>query len=373
MTEPIFVTGATGKIGGAVAAELLSRGEPVRAFVRSIDGRSERLRSLGAEIVVGDIFAYDVLLAAMRGTKRALYCPPLSPGIVQSAVAFSIAASEARVRSVVGLSQWLANPASPALMTREHWLIDRLFSQMPDRTLTIVNPGFFADNILRDMVALAAQLGRYPWAYGESLNAWPASEDIARVAVAALLDPERHDGRVYRPTGPKLLSGSDVVTTLTRVLGRPVTLTEMSERMFMKAIRAAGFPPFVQLLLRTYNEEQRRGAFAYNAPTDHVLQATGSEPESFETTVRRYANAPAAQPSVSNRMRAVARLMKIAVTPPLDLDRFERTTALPLERAPRFSIADERWLAEHRPGSDSSFIHPRRFMQAQATVGAPGL
>ena len=358
--EPILVTGATGKIGGAVAAQLLSRGVAVRALARSDDARAERLRCAGAEVFVGDMFDFDSLLAAMRGTTRAFYCPPWDPFMIQSATAFALAASDARLRSIVSLSQWLANPASPALLTRQHWLIDRLFAQIPDITLTIVNPGFFADNVLSNMVAMAAHLGQYPWPYGDSLNAWPSNEDIARVVVAALVEPERHDRQVYRPTGPALLSGQDIADTLARVLGRRVKLMQMTDWMFAKAVRAAGFSPFAQLQLRTYNREQQRGAFAYSAPTDHVLRATGHQPESFETTVRRYAALPAAQPSFGNRLSAVAQMMKIVFTPALDVDRFEREALLPIPVSARLSIDDERWLREHHPGTDVPRIDARR-------------
>jgi uncharacterized protein YbjT (DUF2867 family) len=255
----ILVTGATGKTGGAVASQLLERGWPVRAVVRNVDARSESLRRRGAEIVIADHFDYDALFAAMEGIERAYFLPPLDPYAIQSATAFALAAQDRGLRSIVVMSQWLANAESPSLLTRQHWLIDRLFARIPDIALTIVNPGFFADNILSNMVAMAAHLGRYPWPYGDSLNAPPSNEDIARVAVAALTDPERHDGRIYRPTGPKLISGADIADTLALVLNRRVTLMDMPEWMFAKALRAAGFPPFAQLMMRTYNEEQRRG------------------------------------------------------------------------------------------------------------------
>ncbi len=50
----ILVTGAAGKTGAPVVRQLLERGYPVRAFVRQIDDRSQRLSALGAEVVVGD-------------------------------------------------------------------------------------------------------------------------------------------------------------------------------------------------------------------------------------------------------------------------------------------------------------------------------
>ena len=58
MTMTILVTsaagGTQGRTGRHVSEMLLERGTRVRAFVRQIDHRSDRLKSLGAEIVVGD-------------------------------------------------------------------------------------------------------------------------------------------------------------------------------------------------------------------------------------------------------------------------------------------------------------------------------
>jgi uncharacterized protein YbjT (DUF2867 family) len=87
----ILVTGATGKTGSCVVTELLEKGFPVRAVVRTQDARSERLKRLGAETVVADLFDFDQLSDAMRGTQRAYYCPPIHPQMIQSAVALQLA------------------------------------------------------------------------------------------------------------------------------------------------------------------------------------------------------------------------------------------------------------------------------------------
>jgi NAD(P)H dehydrogenase (quinone) len=56
MLKPkIIVTGATGKTGSVVVAELLKAGYPVRAMVRREDARSVRVRTQGAEIAVADM------------------------------------------------------------------------------------------------------------------------------------------------------------------------------------------------------------------------------------------------------------------------------------------------------------------------------
>ncbi|MDQ6931115.1 MAG: transcriptional regulator, partial [Candidatus Eremiobacteraeota bacterium] len=65
--------------------------------------------------------------------------------MIHSAAAFAAAATEARLESIVGITQWLANPSHPSIETRHHWLADRILAMIPDVALTIVNPGFFAD------------------------------------------------------------------------------------------------------------------------------------------------------------------------------------------------------------------------------------
>jgi len=51
----ILITGATGATGGHAITDLLRRNIPVRALVHKIDERSEKLRTQGVEIALGDM------------------------------------------------------------------------------------------------------------------------------------------------------------------------------------------------------------------------------------------------------------------------------------------------------------------------------
>jgi uncharacterized protein YbjT (DUF2867 family) len=68
---PVLVVGGTGMLGGQVVAELLSRGERVRALVRPTSDAT-RLERAGAEIARGDMMDPASLLKAMDGADAVI-------------------------------------------------------------------------------------------------------------------------------------------------------------------------------------------------------------------------------------------------------------------------------------------------------------
>ena len=62
----ILVTGATGNVGGALAAQLAARGEEVRAVVRDPAGVH---LSAGVEVVRGDLELPESLTPALKGAR----------------------------------------------------------------------------------------------------------------------------------------------------------------------------------------------------------------------------------------------------------------------------------------------------------------
>jgi uncharacterized protein YbjT (DUF2867 family) len=347
MVKPrILVTGATGKTGSVVATEMLNAGYPVRALVHRADERSARLAAQGAEIAIADLSDAERIADVLHGVQRAYYCPPFDPYMVQGALAFAVAARESLLEHIVGLTQWLSSPSHPSLMTRQLWLVDQLFSMTPGISHTIVRPGFFADAYLAT-IASAANLGVFPWIYGDSRNAPPSNEDIARVAAAALMDPSRHAGKSYRPTGPRLLGAQDMAKAIGRAVGRPVRVVPAPQWLFMKALRMNGFPIDVVDGVRYYIDDHKRGAFELGAPTDDVLEVTSRRPEEFESIARRYAALPRNRRTRANGLRELARFMITPLSRGFDLDRYDRELRRPFPSAPRFAPESAIWLREH--------------------------
>lgn len=358
----VLVTGATGRIGSAVAAQLLERGVPTRTMVHRDDARSARLQDLGAEVVVADMFDIQQVTAAMGGVDRLFFNAPYHPHALDGAVTFAVAARRAGVQAVVALGQWLASPEHPSLLTRQAWLTDKLFELLPDTAHVSVDPGYFADNYLQ-LVPLAAQLGVLPTPTGAGRNAPPSNEDIARVAVGALLDPHRHDGRAYRPTGPTLLSGAEIADAIGEALGRRVRHIDIPPWMFMRAVRVNAkrlhADMFFESSLRHYLPEHALGTWEVGGPTTHVRDVAGVEPEDFLTIARRYVSGPESRRTASNLIRQVWNFMLVGLVPMHRLGKFDRLQQHPQPVHSRLSGQSTVWRDEHSAAAEPERVQAR--------------
>ncbi|MBW4706597.1 NmrA family NAD(P)-binding protein [Roseobacter sp. YSTF-M11] len=359
-TPKILVTSAAGKTGFQVALQLREKDVPVRAFVRRQDARADRLAAAGAEVFIGNQYALTDLRRAMNGVQRAYQCAPTAPNGLHFNATFSAAAYEARLEHVVSLGQWLSSVDHPSLFTREVYISDILIGMRAEMSVTIVNPGWFADNYLMG-IDMAAHLGLLAMPLGDGTvkkNAPPSNEDIARVAVAALMDPAAHAGRTYRPTGPVLMSPNEIASAMGRALGRKVTYRDISDRMMLKALRAvppSNYSEAAVSQLAIYAEEYRRGAFAVNAPTEAVATIGGQAPELFEAIVRRTV---AARPDLARSglrsLTALGVFAKMLVTRPPDLERMAADRDFVQLKTPRLCQDDPSWRKSHSPDPENT-------------------
>jgi len=255
-------------------------------------------------------------------------------------------------------------------MTRQHWLVDRLFSTMPGVAHTIVRPGFFADAYLM-LTGVAANLGVFPWVFGNSRNAPPSNEDIARVAVSALIHPARHAGKGYRPTGPELLGGQDMANAIGRAVGRSVRAVPTPAWMFLKGARMLGIPGDILSGVRFYIDDHKRGAFELGAPTTDVLDVTGRPAEDFETIARRYAALPRNQRTPANRLREFAEFLFTPFSPGYNFDRYDRELRRPLPSKPQFAPESMVWRREHGITDSGNYAASVHKMTAASNIGRP--
>lgn len=225
----ILVTGATGNVGRQVVEQLVAAGERVRALSRHPE------RSVwpdGVEPVTGDLTAElpDGLFAGVH----ALYLFP-EPSRVGAVVA---GARSAGVRHVVVLSSLAAgmDPADGMVLRRRHVAVEEAV-EASTMSWTHVRPGMFMANTLGWAGSIRADgVVREP--YPDAAAAPVHEADVAAVAVAALLDPDRHAGAKLPLSGPEALSQLDRVRILAEVLGREVRLEEQTRDQARTALLA---------------------------------------------------------------------------------------------------------------------------------------
>ena len=264
MSKPLFlITGATGATGSATAVQLLEAGHNVRAFVHREDERSDRLRSLGAELVVGDLLDFDVVRAALVGVRRSYFVYPIRPGLVQTTAQFAQAAKEAGVEAIVNMSQVSARRDSSSQAARDHWLAEQVFD-WSGLNVTHIRPTYFAEWLLYLAPMIRQGLMAAPFSTGR--HAPIAAEDQARVIVGILVNPQSHRGKVYPLYGPQEMTHTEIAGVLSKVLGREIPYQSMPIEDWAKLVSGAqqGRPP-------------RNDAGSLYAEADRITGRPGSE------------------------------------------------------------------------------------------------
>ncbi len=118
---PILVTGAAGSVGavGHTIVEILrQRDLPVRALVRREDERSDALRAIGAEVVVGDLTRAGDVACGLAGCRRMFFGMSVSASYLEATVtAAAVARERADLEVLVKISQMTVSQMSLTDMT----------------------------------------------------------------------------------------------------------------------------------------------------------------------------------------------------------------------------------------------------------------
>lgn len=219
------ITGVTGKVGGAVARNLLAAGHQVRAVVR--DAEKGRFWSAqGCDIGIASIEDVAGLTKAFHDAEGVFLMTPPNydpePGFPEThkaAAAIRQAIETARPGKVVFLSTVGAQVAKHNLLNNSKITEEML------RTLSIpvalLRPAWFMENAAWDVDA--ARKGVIPSFLQPLDHRIPmvATSDIARTAAELL--HERWTGvRVVELEGPRRYSANDIAAGFSSVLERPV-------------------------------------------------------------------------------------------------------------------------------------------------------
>lgn len=221
------VTGATGQVGGHVAARLLDGGHRVRVVVRDA-AKGERWRTRGAELAVADLHDADSLRTAFQDADGVFALNPpayASDDMLGEARevcrALRDAAAAAGVGRVVGLSSVGAHREHGTGNIETNRILEQVLGELSCPT-AFVRAAWFMDNA-GGLLPLAREQGIAPSFLMPLDRAIPqvATADIGRVA-ADLLAGDWPGRRIVELSGPRDYAPVDVASALAEVVGRPV-------------------------------------------------------------------------------------------------------------------------------------------------------
>lgn len=275
--ETILVTGATGKVGRRLTAQLREAGHTVRAVSRSTE-------------IPFDWHDDTTWAAALDGVTAAYLVPPDEP---IPAEAFVAAAERAGVRRLVAQSGRRIHVLAEAVGVGPE-AIGMYAAQeavkVSNLEWTVLQANNFNQNFSEGDMLPAILAGELFLPVEGTVEPFIDVDDIAAVAVAVLTE-DGHHRKTYELSGPESLPFAAAVEAMAKATGRSIAFQSVSPEDYATALRAEKLPEDLVFFLDAMYRIMREGKIGDVA--DGVEQVLGRKPVAFADWANRTAEAGA--------------------------------------------------------------------------------
>lgn len=284
----ILVVGSTGLVGTEICTQLAEQKLPFRALVRkdSAQEKVNNLKSLGAEIVIGDLKDSASLAAACVGVDKVISTASCTFSLRdgdsietvdrQGQLNLVEAAKNAHVKRFVFIS-FGDNPDNVFPLSEAKRVVEHALAKS-GMNWSSLQASYFME------VWLSPALGfNYPQSqariYGDGDNkvSWISYKDVARLAVAAL-DNSYAENNTCAIGGPEPLSPKQVVSIFEKAFGTTFTLENLPKQALEQQKAAATNPleeSFAGLMIQYADGD--------NINMNSIMQQVGIQLASVET------------------------------------------------------------------------------------------
>lgn len=278
MRRPLLaVAGGTGRVGGALIANLHNDPVDIVALTRGLGARN--LPS-GVTHKVVNFDEPGSLANALHAVDRLFLAHGTSPQQVRNEIALIDAAVAAGVDHIVKLS--VMGPASKLHPFDWHMEIERHLA-CQDLGYTILRPSSFVDILARAGGPVAN--GSWGGAAGHGRVNLVDTRDVADAARIALLDDMQvHTQRAYHLTGPGTISMPEVAEELSVNLGKTISYDQRTPDEQRTILIASGVGELVADVLLGIDHLFRGSVLAETTSTFASL--TGRPPRSVQAWLR---------------------------------------------------------------------------------------
>lgn len=282
MSDKILIIGATGSVGFEVATRLNKLNEPVKIAVRNPD-RAKSIKLKKVEFVQFDYHDPSTFAKAFENVKKVLLVSPPSYLKIQDSV---ISAIDAAVKSGVKL---LVNISAISIESA----LDKPMKDIEDHIKkckvdnVFLRPNCYMQNFKDLFRNLIIEENQISVPAEDAKICFVDVRDVADVAVKALTD-KKLKNNTYKLTGKRPLNMHVVAHLFSEVLDREIEYNAISEKLFEKSLRTAGWPAgtiegTIQLCSHVKSGETAES-------TNDIEKILGREPIRFERFIRDYAD-----------------------------------------------------------------------------------
>ena len=280
----IIVTGATGKLGRAIAERLLDK-LPATQFGVSVRN-PEKARSLserGVRVRQGDFDDAKSLYHAFEGASQVLIVSSDSSGeAAQNQHRNAIDAAKAvGAHRVLYTSHMGSNPASPFAPMRDHAATEAML-QASGIAFTSLRNGFYAESALM-LMGKALETGKLV-APDDGPVSWTAHSDLAESAVMALMEEGPVDGLTPPLKGSEALDLAAIAAIASELTGRLITRVTVTDKEYRAGLTSHGVPESRADMLLGLFAASRKGEFAAVDPA--LQRLLGRPPMSMRDVLR---------------------------------------------------------------------------------------
>lgn len=271
----IGVSGASGKLGEAVVAELIARGggHDLVAISRSPENLSGT-----SEARHGDYDQPETLAKAYAGLDRLLIISSadLRPGVRGSQVRNAIdAAVQAGVGHVFLLSAVGTHEEAEPSLGAAYWVGEQHLIRTAPRW-TILRMSYYAERMADDIKMSQGQ--DVLTGLGDERVSYVSRDDLAAATAGALLG-EGHEGAIYSGTGPAVITGSERAAIVSELLGKPINYAVITEDQLRAGLSQASLPDLVIDALVEIKRTFVQGKF--DIVTGDIERLSGRPPKSL--------------------------------------------------------------------------------------------
>jgi uncharacterized protein YbjT (DUF2867 family) len=227
MKKKIVIPGATGTVGSKISEILLNEGHEVTLIARHTE-KLEKYRSLGAEIITGDITDVKTLNNAFKNADSAFVLLPdnvkaENTRAYQRQVTGKLieAIENAGIKYIVNMSSLGSHlHEGNGIMAGTGEQEVRL-NQLNDVNVLHIRSAYFMENFLRT-IGLVKKMGvNGTVADGDHSIPMVATQDVAKIAAKHLASLDFNGKRIHAVMGPKDYTYREFTSIIGRAIGNP--------------------------------------------------------------------------------------------------------------------------------------------------------